>query len=204
MFFILSKLFHFFILPFSWLVILLILAIVLKNQKWKRRSLFLAVGITLFFSNTVIFKEFTRLWEVPGKKIAHMQHYEVGIVLGGMSEYNNDLDRLSIRRGGDRIWQAIALYKRGVIKKILISGDDGSVIDRSLKEAMRFKQELIVWGIPEEAILIDTVSKNTYQNAVESVKMLKQSYSKMPSCLLITSALHMKRAKACFDKLGIH
>ena len=203
MFFILSKLFHLFIFPFTWLVVLFLIGLLVKNVKLKKRYLFSAFAVLILYSNTVIFKEFARVWEVPGKNLDKMNHYDVGIVLGGMAEYNNDLDRLSIRRGGDRIWQAISLYKRGKIDKILISGDDGLVIDRGLKEALRFKKELVIWGIPSEDILVDTISKNTYQNAVESIKVLKKAYGKVPSCLLITSATHMKRSKACFVKLGV-
>lgn len=203
MFFILSKLLHFFILPFSWVLILFLLGLFLTNKKWKRRLLLSSFAVLLFFSNTVIFKEFARSWEVKGKSTEMMHHYEIGIVLGGMAEYNNDLNRLSIRRGGDRIWQAIALYKRKKIDKILISGDDGVIVNRGLKEAIQFKKELVVWGIPANDILIETSSKNTYQNAVKSVELIRNKYKKIPPCLLITSALHMKRARACFTKLGV-
>jgi uncharacterized SAM-binding protein YcdF (DUF218 family) len=203
MFFLLSKLFHFFILPFSWVFILFILGLISKKTECKRRFFITSFCLMFFFSNTVIFKEFARLWEVNAKKLDNMKHYEVGIVLGGMAEYNNDAKRLSIRRGADRIWQAISLYKRHKLDVILISGDDGLVFDRNLKEAIRFKNELMKWGIPDSALLIETKSKNTYQNARYSVRLLRSKYGKMPSCLLITSALHMKRSKACFDKLGI-
>lgn len=195
---------HFFILPFSWALVLFLLVFVLKSKKWKRRCLIASFSVLLFFSNTVIFKEFARMWEVKGKSYNEVGHYDVGIVLGGMAEYNNDFNRLSIRRGGDRIWQAIALYKRGKIDKILISGDDGVVIDRGLKEAIQFKKELLVWGIPDEDILIETTSKNTYQNALMTIQLLHKKYNKTPRCLLITSALHIKRARACFSKLGFY
>ena len=76
----------------------------------KKRSFVSGVAVLLLFSNSVIFLEFTRIWEVNGVKIDHIEHYDVAIVLGGMAEYNNDLERLSIRRGGDRLWQAIHLY----------------------------------------------------------------------------------------------
>ena len=75
----------------------------------------------LVFSNTVIFLELMRNWEVQGTKFKDVKKYDVGIVLGGMFEYNNDLEVLSVRTHADRIWQAITLYKTGKIKKILIS-----------------------------------------------------------------------------------
>ena len=68
-----------------------------------------ALIIFFFFSNGFIVNRFVSLWEIEGSNIEDLQQYENGIVLSGMFEYNNDLNRLSARRGADRIWQAIQL-----------------------------------------------------------------------------------------------
>ncbi|MFN5416177.1 MAG: YdcF family protein [Flavobacteriia bacterium] len=131
-----------------------------------------------------------------------MKKYEVGIVLGGMFEFDNDVKQLSVRRGADRIWQALALYKKGKIKKILITGGSGYVTDRGLNEAKQLKPYLIQIGIPEKDIIIEINSKNTYENAVETKKILVRSYPHIKKCLLITSGQHMRRARAIFKKEG--
>ena len=49
---------------------------------------------------------------------------------------------------------------------------------------------------------METESRNTRENALFSKRLLAQ----MPGrerCLLITSAWHMRRASACFDKIGL-
>ncbi len=201
MFFILSKILSYLINPFNWILFFLIYAWITKNQQ--RKNLFFKIGIILLlvFTNNVIFLEFARLWEPKGKKIEQVKHYDVAVVLGGMSEYNNDLERLSIRRGGDRIWQAIHLYHLGKVNKILISGDSGYLVDKGLKEAKQFKQVLLDEGIPNEDIIVENKSKNTYQNALETKKILDKTPQK-ESILLVTSALHMRRSKACFKKVG--
>jgi uncharacterized SAM-binding protein YcdF (DUF218 family) len=155
----------------------------------------------VLFTNSVIFLEFCGAWEVPGKKISSLGKYDVGIVLTGMAEYNTDLEELSIRRGGDRIWQALNLYHKGKIKKILITGDNGYVTDRGLHEATQFKKVLVSWGIPEQDIITEERSRNTYENAVETKKILERSYPHLKKRLLITSGTHMKRSLACFEKL---
>ncbi|MBK9592618.1 MAG: hypothetical protein IPO32_14360 [Crocinitomicaceae bacterium] len=38
----------------------------------------------------------------PMEKIEDIGYYDVAVVLGGMAEYDNTLDRLSMRRGSDR------------------------------------------------------------------------------------------------------
>ena len=125
----------------------------------------------------------------------------MGIVLGGMFEYDNDVNRLSIRRGGDRIWQAIDLYKAKKISKICIVGKHGNVVDKGLDEAVQLKTQLMEWGIPEIDIIIETESRNTNENAKYTAALFNQSYPHFDSFLLITSARHMKRAKASFDNV---
>jgi len=167
----------------------------------KKKFFKTGIILLLFFTNNIIFLEFARLWEPEGEKIEEVGHYDVTVVLGGMAEYNNDLDRISLRRGGDRIWQAIHLYLIDKVNKILISGDSGYLVDKGLNEAEQFKQILMEECIPEEDILVESVSKNTYQNALESKKILDKT-PHQEKVLLVTSALHMRRSKACFQKVG--
>ncbi|MCB9223908.1 MAG: YdcF family protein [Crocinitomicaceae bacterium] len=201
MFFVLSKLFAFLTLPFSWILIALLVSWITKREKLKRYTFRGGVIALLFFSNTVIFCEFTRLWEVEGKKIEDVGYYDCAVVLGGMADWDNTNKRLSIRRGGDRIWQAINLYHLGKVKKIIISGSNGYLMEDELDESTQFKRVLVENGIPEEDILVENTSKNTYQNAVESKKIIDQ-HPEINTVLLVTSALHMRRSKACFEKAG--
>ncbi|MFT5861092.1 MAG: uncharacterized SAM-binding protein YcdF (DUF218 family) [Flavobacteriaceae bacterium] len=202
MFFILSKALLFLLSPFFWLILCAAGALFLKSAKWKNRLKWWALGIFIFFSNSIIFSEFCGLWEVPGKRIEDVKNYDVGIVLGGMFEYNGDLDEISIRRQGDRLIQAVTLYKTGKVKKLLITGDSGYVTDRGLHEAKQVKELLIAWGIPAEDILTEEKSINTYENAVETAKILKK-HKEIKTYLLITSGIHMRRSLACFERAGL-
>jgi len=203
MFFILSKALLFLISPFFWFISSISGYIWIKNPKWKNRAKFSLIFIFLFFTNTSIFGIFCGIWEIHGTKISEVKPHDVGIVLTGMAEYDNSLHRLSLRRGGDRIWQAVTLYKTGKIKKIIISGDSGFVNDRGLHEATQFKSVLLKWGIPEEDLLAEEISKNTHENAVETKKLIDK-HSELSSILLITSGTHMRRSMACFEKQGMN
>lgn len=201
MFFIISKIFSFLTHPFSWVVIAFLIAWITKRpflSKWSFRA---GIFSLLFFSNSVIFMEFARLWETEGTKIEDVGHYDCAIVLGGMAEWDNSHKRLSIRRGGDRIWQAINLYHLGKVDKILISGSNGFITEDGLDEANQFRDVLIENGIPDADILVETKSKNTYENAIETKKVL-EDYPELESFLLVTSAMHMRRSKAIFEKAG--
>ena len=159
--------------------------------------------IFFFFSNGFIVNRFVSLWEIEGSKTEGLKQYENGIVLSGMFEYNNDLHRLSARRGADRIWQAIQLYKKQKIKKIVISGDSGYVLKEGLHEAIQLKQDLISMGIPENDIIIENKSRNTHENAFYTAQLFEKNRFSKSNHLLITSSMHMRRALACFEKQGI-
>lgn len=204
MFFILSKALLFLISPFFWLIACVAIALFHSNAKYKYRAKVASIVLFLFFSNTFLFNEVCRKWEIHGTPIEKVGNYEVGIVLSGMAEYNNDLNTLSIKRSGDRIWQAISLYKQKKIKKILITGKSGYISDRGLDEAKQFKEVLVSWGIPSNDIITETISKNTHENAVETKKVLTISYPHVDTCLLITSATHMRRSLGCFAKQEVN
>jgi uncharacterized SAM-binding protein YcdF (DUF218 family) len=204
MFFITSQILQFMFAPLTWIIALLLLAVFLKNKKWSRRCLIYAVIVTLFFTNCFIAAEFTRLWEYPITQDKDLDTtYDAGIVLGGgMVTIDTHYDRMTFRNSVDRILQGVSLYKTGRIKKILISSGSGSLIFRNMLEASLLKRYLITIGIPDSVILTDTTSDNTYQNAVNSAKILHKEF---PSgkFLLITSSFHMRRALKCFIKAGI-
>ena len=159
--------------------------------------------IFFFFSNGFIVNRLVSLWEIDGVKYTELDRYENGIVLSGMFEYNKDLDRLSARRGADRIWQAIQLYRKNKIKKIIITGDTGYVLKKGLHEASQLKEDLIAMGILEQDILIETVSRNTHENAHYTKLLIDKMGLSKTSNLLITSSTHMRRAQACFIKEGL-
>jgi uncharacterized SAM-binding protein YcdF (DUF218 family) len=203
MFFLLSKLLLFLTKPFIWILLLLLFGLIFKNSRYAKRSIKLSLILLIFFTNTVILLEFSRLWEVPGKKIQHIVNFDCAIVLTGMASYNNDLKRLELGRHGDRVWQAVDLYHRKKVKKILISGDSGSLSDRGLHEAKQLGEVLKRAGIPSEDLIIEGKSQNTYQNALYTTKLIKEKHPELKKLLLVTSSTHMRRSLGCFEKQGL-
>lgn len=200
MFFALSKILYFLLSPLIWAISFTAVAIFTKSKKWKKRGLIIAMAIMLFFSNSFILDEFFRMWEIPATPYENMPVYDYGIVLGGMISYDAELKRMNCMRSIDRLVQAVYLYKKGKIRKIFISGGSGSLMDPEYKEAIYLKQYLIDIGIPASDILGETNSRNTYENAIYTAEVLNEPDKKY---LLITSAVHMRRALGCFRKQGI-
>ena len=203
MFFIISKILSFLITPITWVFVLLLFALISKNPKRKKKSLIWAISLFYFFSNPFILEEVGRVWELPATHYKDLKTYDAGIVLGGMLNYDTDLERIQFQRGADRLFQAVELYKRGFIKKIFFVGGSGSIEFADNKEGMFVRKYLLMLGIPEQDIWIENESRNTRENAVNAKEFLKKGQFVNGKFLLITSGHHMRRAFACFNKVGI-
>ncbi|MFC1733882.1 YdcF family protein [candidate division KSB1 bacterium] len=204
MFFFISKVLSFLISPITWIIVLMIIAVFQKSKKRLKRLILISIIICYFFSNSFIATECIRLWEVPVSKEEQLDtHYEIGIVLGGgMITNDKDNNRLAFRINVDRMLQAVDLYYKGIVKKILISGGAGSLIYPEMIESNLLKQYFIRIGIPEHDIITEPGSDNTHENAVNTSIILNNQFPD-GKYLLITSGYHMRRARACFKKEGI-
>lgn len=200
MFFVISKVLAFLTSPLTWILILLGASLIYKKSKVKKRLLISTMVLFVFFTNPVIIDEILRLWETPVTNQINENTYDAGIVLGGgMVVIDKDNDRLIFRENTDRFLQALDLYKKGIIRKIIISGGSGSIVFKETLEGALMNRYLTGIGIPQQDLLIDSSSNNTYENAVNCAKIVRDSFPD-GDFLLITSAYHMRRAKACFDK----
>ncbi len=183
-------------------MLLLLLAVFARGRKWKKRGLVGAIVVFYLFSNAFLFNEIMYRWEYPAVRLDAIEKHDIGILLGGYSDYDSEIDRIELGPNADRLTATIELYRQKKIKKILISGGSGRMTEVSKSEADSSREYLLSIGIPNRDILVENQSKNTHQNAELSQKIIQENYPKA-SCLLITSAYHMKRAKACFEKVGV-
>ncbi|WKN44063.1 YdcF family protein [Tunicatimonas pelagia] len=200
MFFLLSKTLYFLVMPVTLVMLAFVLCIF-----WKRhRKLFFAVGFSLLllFTNTFLSNLLLLVWETPPEPIASLPQYPVGVVLGGITIDKEPRDRSHVTGDADRILHAIQLYRAGKIEKILLSGGSGKILVDSIPEAISLKRILRNAQVPEEDILVEADSRNTRENALNSQNVLREN-SITSKVLLITSAYHMRRAKACFDKADV-
>jgi uncharacterized SAM-binding protein YcdF (DUF218 family) len=203
MFFVLSKLLQYFLMPIIWVVILLLLAIFLKSARWRRMSLVTATVLLLVFSNPFLANVTMRAWELEAVPLEQVGNYDVAIILTGVTQAIGFAeDRVHTNKGADRFLHPLKLYRMGKVDKFLITGGVGTVAMDRRPEAEMLQELLLLAGVPQEDILIETRSDNTYQNAIFTGDVL-QNHPEFERRLLVTSAFHMRRSKACFDKAGI-
>ena len=203
MFFVLSKVLTWLIMPLSIIIFCFLLAFVLKAEKLKKLAVRVGVGLLIFFTNPFIGNFCLGLWEIAPIEYKSIRDYEVGIVLSGVtSQRKSPKDRVHFNQGADRILHAIELYKLGKIKKILITGGSGSITRPMNKESADLKKVSVLFGVNPKDIILEDKARNTYENALLSKTIIDSL--EVNDAILITSAFHMRRAKACFDKQGIN
>ncbi|MEJ7777981.1 MAG: YdcF family protein [Daejeonella sp.] len=202
MFFLLSKVLTFLISPAVIILLLLLAALILKNRPAaSRRILIASFALLLLFSNPFVINQLLGNWELKFPELKPGKRYDAAIILSGFMTINKQTKRISFGEGVDRMTDGLALYRGGYAHRIIISGGSGSMVN-DLRESTLTKEFLVKnCGVPDSVILVDTISRNTYENAVETRKIMKDHGIK--TTLLVTSAFHMRRAKACFDKLNI-
>lgn len=202
MFFFLSKLLSFLISPLLWTVVLLLYSFKTKIEKRAKRLRITAVFILYLCSNSFLVDECYRLWEpvTPDYDLMDTK-YEAAIVLGGIGDIDLRLQKLNFGWSADRLFQTIALYHKGRIKKIIFTGGSGSIEFPEKREAIYVKKYLQTIHIPDSAIIIESESKNTYENAIFTKKILDSLHIR-GNFLLVTSASHMPRSMAVFKKAG--
>lgn len=202
MFFFFSKILAFIIAPYTWLFIGLV---ILLKKVWHTPLKKWVLTLTIFtyvISNSFLVDEVVRAWEFRDDDIyLKSTKYDIAIVLGGMGRIDERQNRIDFIGAGDRLFQAIAMYHKGRVSKLFITGGSGSINKPDHREAIYIKNYLKTIHVPDSAILIENNSKNTYENAIFT-KHILDSLQFKGSILLVTSSFHMKRSLAIFNKAG--
>lgn len=197
MFFVLSKLVGVLIKPIFWILVLLLTG--LWKSKWRKKCLIWAGILTFLFGNKYIVNTVVEAYEYPQRTITKSEQFDVAVVLGGYSRNRLDNGRLELNEAGDRLIAALDLLRTNQVKRIILSGGDGSLYNTGINESAEVLIYLQSVGYDTAKILVEPNSKNTYENALNSSKLIRPN----EQVVLITSAFHMHRASACFKKQSV-
>lgn len=200
--FLIGKLFLLFLKPLTWIVFLFLIGLITKNPR-RKKGLFIAGFIALiFFSNPFVFRLVAKSYEVKPVILQAGQNYEAGILLGGFVSYNIKEKQAVFNPASDRFIQTALLYKKGHIQNIIVAAGNGYIAKHDFKGAEYAKDRLVELGIPAAVIYTDPLSRNTYENAVNTKKIVDSLHLPGPF-LLISSAIHLPRAEKLFRKQGL-
>ena len=191
-------------MPSTIIIILMILTFISKSGR-RRKKLGLTTIITFFFfTNSVIINEIYLLWELPPTPYYEIRKpYKSAIILSGVINKDKvDGDRIHFSRGADRVLHTVDLYKGKFVEKIVVTGGSGKILQDSILAADLLKKALVNLGVDKNDIILEKRSRNTYENARFTTEILSDRYPG-ENHLIVTSAFHMRRARACFRKSGL-
>jgi uncharacterized SAM-binding protein YcdF (DUF218 family) len=137
----------------------------------------------------------------PPQPITKIPPAEAIVVLGGgVVPPEPPRIEIELNSASDRLLHTARLYRAGKAPLVIASGGGIQVLRGESPEAPAMSLLLQEWGVPATAILVESRSLNTRQNAFFSKQLLAEMH--VDRILLVTSALHMPRALATFEAVG--
>ncbi len=151
------------------------------------------------------------LWEVERTEPESLSRsplapFDAIVVLGG-SVFVETSGRWHIETGqsAERLTAAARLYRQlaasGTPPKVILSGGSGNPAFQERGEAPLAAELLELMGVPEGDILLEERSRNTWENGLYTGELMEGR--DLTRAVLVTSALHMRRSRSIFAKLGI-
>jgi SanA protein len=96
----------------------------------------------------------------------------------------------------DRVATAVDLYQRGLVNKLLLTGDN-RFVNYNEPEAMRRTAERL--GVPNEDLVLDYAGRRTYDSCYRAHEIFGVNRA-----ILVTQAFHLDRALYLCDSFGIN
>ena len=205
--FIAAKLLAFLTQPLAWVLVLLALGLTL--QRWRRTAAGLrwaALLVLVVQGWQPLPDALVRQLEVrhPGPSPqADLSRYAGLVVLGGALEPAYvwaGHDQPALNDAAERMTAGLPLLQRYPHFQLLFTGGEGDLLAQGMSEAERARRFYQSMGVAPQRLLFEAASRTTHENSVMSAAL--PGVDKTRPWLLVTSASHMPRALATFEKAG--
>ncbi len=206
--FLFSKLLWFATQPLVWVVLLLLaglLCIPVRRQwglalGWAALTVLVLQGWQPLPDALLRQLEAQHPGPAPGTSL---QRYTGVVVLGGALEPAyvwQGHGQPALNEAAERMTAPVALLQQYPHLRLLFTGGEGELFAKGLTEADRARIFFASMGMAPERVLYESASRSTYENAVFSAAV--PGINPAQPWLLLTSASHMPRAMAAFNKAG--
>ncbi|MFK5977579.1 MAG: YdcF family protein [Rhizobiaceae bacterium] len=205
MFFYASKILGAMLQPSVMVITLILLGLILSVTRFKklsRAALVFSVFCLLMISFSPLgFWLLVPLEERISKTSLPNKVHGIIILGGGFDGMVSTTRNISeLNRASDRFVEGVILAKKFPNAKILYSGGAATIFTKNKAGAVIAEPMFINLGIDKSRLILESKSRNTYENALYSLKSIKPKLSE--NWLLITSAFHMPRSLGIYRKAG--
>lgn len=208
MFFYLAKVLWFLAQPSSLIGLAILLGAVLSGSRWQRlgRRVLAAGVIGLLVCGLApvgdlvvlpLENRFPRPDLTTGPPVTGI------VILGGAEDARADPPRevAGLNEAAERYTEGAVLARLLPQARIVFSGGTGTITGAEVTpEAVLAERILTALGVPRERLTLESRSRDTYENAVFTTRLLRPTSGER--WLLVTSGWHMPRAVGCFRKAG--
>ena len=225
--FVVSKLLMFVTQPLAWVVLLLLAGLLLlrsglrlANQQqhpntqnktpsqavWGLRFVGLALLVLLVQGWEILPDAGIRRLEntyPPQATPPDLKNFAGIVVLGGALDSASVWDgrtQPTLNSAAERMVAPLPLMQQHLHLRLLFTGGEGQLLAQGLTEAQRAGIFYQAMGLAPERLILEDRSRNTFENAVLSAAIAGVDIKK--PWLLVTSAWHMPRSMATFEKAG--
>jgi uncharacterized SAM-binding protein YcdF (DUF218 family) len=202
MFLFFSKLLPLFVYPVGLSSLLLVVALFSqKRRRLQQVCIALALLLLVGFSNEWVTHRLVSSLEWRHLPNGELPATEAIVLLGGGTRPQLPPRPMSeMNEAGDRLSYAAQLYHAEKAPFIVVSGGFIDFFGSTVPESDAMRELLMAFGVPQNAIVLESRSRNTYENALY-VRELADAEG-FNSILLVTSGLHMPRSVAIFERQG--
>ncbi|PZP56261.1 MAG: YdcF family protein [Micavibrio aeruginosavorus] len=201
MFFFLSKIFWILAQPLAFLGFLLLAGLLFYKKAAGKKILFAAALSFVFLGFLPVGPLLVQFLESRTFTPVNLPERVDGIiVLGGAvnAESSEILKQPQLNEWSERIFEMMRLSQTYPQARVIYAGGAGSLHGQGYEEATIVKKMLEDISFPTKNFAFETKSRNTYENAIYSKKLAHPQSGE--NWLLITSAFHIPRSKAVFEK----
>lgn len=209
MFYVLSKVIFYLLMPITLVLLCLLYAFFKANKGLSKTFIGLGILLIMLFGNGFLVNQVLTVYEYPSTDASSIQNaYDVGIILtGGMIKNRRAVSQeIFVGENADRFLQALRLYKMGKIKKLLISGGNTDLVvmkEDVSSETQEVAKLLLELGVKSNDLILETKARNTHENAIFTAAILKKNPILGKRFLVFSTAWHLPRVKGCFEKAGV-
>jgi SanA protein len=123
--------------------------------------------------------------------VSKLPHVQVAVIPGAAILISGEISPV-LR---DRADMAIAIYKSGIVEKILVTGDNGTLTHNEVDPVRKY---LLKNGVPVQDIFLDYAGFDTYSSMYRAREVFL-----VQSMIIVSQAFHLPRAVYIARHLGI-